>query len=131
MNAELRAIKTPAEQALGDAYASAKAKLPGKGKLAALREDAFHRFELQGLPHRRVEEWKYTDLRALLREALPLALPPDAAAKAKAKKAAEIYAAIDGRRLMFVDGVFAPDLSDLSAEKGLTIGSMAEALAKG
>ena len=69
MNAELRAIKTAAEQGLAAAYAAARATLPGKGPVAALREDAFKRFEAQGLPHRRVEEWKYTDLRALMREA--------------------------------------------------------------
>ena len=45
------------------------------------------RFDAQGLPHRRVEEWKYTDLRALMRDAKPLAAPPDAAAKARAKDA--------------------------------------------
>ena len=30
-----------------------------------------------GLPHRRVEAWKYTDLRTLLRDAAPLATAPD------------------------------------------------------
>jgi Fe-S cluster assembly protein SufD len=128
MNAELRAVKTPAEQALVDAYVAAKPTLPGKGKVGALREDAFRRFDAQGLPHRRVEEWKYTDLRALVREVLPVASPPDAAAKAKARS---VGAGFEGRRLVFVDGVFAPDLSDLSAEQGLTIGSMAEALSSG
>ena len=38
---------------------------------------------------------------------------------------------VDCRRLVFVDGAFAPELSDLAPEAGLTIGSMAEALAKG
>ena len=33
----------------------------------------FARFDALGLPHRRIEEWKYTDLRALMREAKPLA----------------------------------------------------------
>ena len=28
---------------------------------------------VSGLPHRRLEDWKYTDLRALMREVLPLA----------------------------------------------------------
>ena len=42
---------------------------------ARLREDAFKRFDARGLPHRRVEEWKYTDLRALMRDAKPLAGP--------------------------------------------------------
>ncbi len=98
---------------------------------AALRADAFEQFEAAGLPNRRVEEWKYTDLRALMREAYPLAPPPDAAAKQRAKGAGDILAGTDCRRLVFVDGAFAPDLSDLAPEPGLTIGSLAEALAKG
>src|SRR6185503_1781748 len=73
MNAEVRAIKTSAEQRLVQSYAAARGTLPGDGVVAALREDAFKRFDAGGLPHRRVEEWKYTDLRALMREAKPLA----------------------------------------------------------
>jgi len=124
-------MKTPAEQALSAAFTGARAKLPGKGGIASLRADAFKQFEALGLPHRRVEEWKYTDLRALMREAYPLPPPPDRAAKQRAKDAGKILAGIECRRLTFVDGVFAPDLSDLAGEPGLTIGSMAEALAKG
>ena len=30
-----------------------------------IRAGAFDAFMAQGLPHRRIEEWKYTDLRAL------------------------------------------------------------------
>lgn len=131
MNVEVRAIKTTAEQALHNAYEGARAALPGKGVVAALREEAFRRFDAQGLPHRRVEEWKYTDLRALMRDAYPLASSPDTAAKARAKDAGKIFAGIDCRRLVFVDGAFVPELSDLSTEPGLTIGSMADALAKG
>jgi len=124
-------MKTPAEQALSAAFTGARAKLPGKGGIASLRADAFKQFEALGLPHRRVEEWKYTDLRALMREAYPLPPPPDRAAKQRAKDAGKILAGIECRRLTFVDGMFAPDLSDLAGEPGLTIGSMAEALAKG
>jgi Fe-S cluster assembly protein SufD len=131
MNAEVRAIKTPAEQALSAAYEGARATLPGKGGIANLRADAFKQFETQGLPHRRVEEWKYTDLRALMRDAYRLAPPPDHAAKARAKDAGKVLAGVNCRRLVFVDGAFAPELSDLKPEPGLTIGSMAEALAKG
>ena len=123
--AELRAIKTPAEQALTAAYETARGKLPGA---AALRAGAFKQFERQGLPNRRVEEWKYTDLRALMREAYPLAAPPDAAAKARAKDAGRLLAGVDCRRLVFVDGVFVPELSDLVEESGLTIGSLAARL---
>jgi Fe-S cluster assembly protein SufD len=131
MNVDIRAMKTPAEQALSAAYEGARATLPGKGAVERLREDAFRQFETRGLPHRRVEEWKYTDLRALMRDAFPLAPPPDAAAIARAKNAGTMLAGVDCRRLVFVDGVFAPGLSDLAPEAGLTIGAMAEALAKG
>jgi len=129
--ADVTPIKTPTEQALSAAYASARASLPGKGALAALREGAFRQFEARGLPHRRVEEWKYTDLRALMRDLPPLASPPDAVAKARAKAAGDILAGVDCRRLVFVDGAFVPELSDLSPEPGLTVGSLADALAKG
>ena len=66
-----------------------------------------------------------------MRDAYPLAAPPDAAAKARAKTAGKMLAGVDCRRLVFVDGVFAPELSDLAPEPGSTIGSMADALGKG
>jgi Fe-S cluster assembly protein SufD len=131
MKADVRIMKTEAEQALAAAYEAARGTLPGKGAVSALRADAFRQFETQGLPHRRVEEWKYTDLRALMREAYPLAAPPDAAAKARAKSAGDIFSGVECRRLVFVDGAFVSELSDLKPEPGLTISSMAEALAKG
>ncbi len=131
MNAEIRATKTPAEQALALAYAAARDRLPGKGAVADLREDAFRRFDARGLPHRRVEQWKYTDLRALMRDSYPLAPPPDATARLRAKSAEKTLAGVDCRRLVFVDGTFAPELSDMMPEAGLAIGSMADALGKG
>src|SRR5437016_10894989 len=72
--AELTLMKNAAEQQLAAEWAAAKARLPG---VAPLREAAFERFAAAGLPHRRVEEWKYTDLRALMRDAKPLAGAPD------------------------------------------------------
>jgi Fe-S cluster assembly protein SufD len=132
MNAEIRTVKTGAEQALAEAYASARAKLPGDGKVVALRDAAFRRFEAEGLPNRRVEEWKYTDLRVLMREARPIAGVPDDAAKARAKDAGRLVGDIDARRIVFVDGTFVPELSDLeSLSAGLRIRSMADALTSG
>jgi Fe-S cluster assembly protein SufD len=128
MNAEIKPIRTAAETALVDAFAAFKAKTSG-GKL---REDAFRRFEAAGLPTRRVEEWKYTDLRAAMQEAKPLAGPPGAAAKARGKEAGKLLAGIEARRLLFIDGAFVPELSDLAGlEQGLSIRSTAEALAAG
>ena len=132
MNAEVRPIKTVAETALAANFAALRRALPGAGAVAALREDAFKRFENEGLPHRRVEEWKYTDLRALMRDAKPLAGVPDAAAKARAKTAGGMLASIEARRIVFVEGAFVPELSDLAElEAGLAISSMGQALAAG
>jgi Fe-S cluster assembly protein SufD len=130
MNAEIHPIKTAAETALAESFAAAQGRLPGNGAVADLREQAFDRFAAAGLPHRRVEEWKYTDLRALMRDARPLAGPPDAMAKARARDAGAMLGSIEARRVVFVDGMFVPELSDLAGlEPGLTIRSMAQALA--
>jgi Fe-S cluster assembly protein SufD len=132
MNVEVRPIRTAAETALAANFAAAKASLPGADGVAALREEAFRRFEAGGLPSRRIEEWKYTDLRALMREAKPLAPLPDAAARRWAAESAALLASIDARRIVFVDGSFVPELSELSdLEPGLSIRPMASALEAG
>jgi Fe-S cluster assembly protein SufD len=131
VSAEVTTIKTAAETALAQAFSQARDRLPGNGAIAAQREAAFDVFAKAGLPHRRVEEWKYTDLRALMREAKPLAAPPDAAAKARAKTAAAMLGDLDARRLVFVDGAFVPELSDTrKLEAGLSVGSLADALSE-
>ncbi|MCC8952569.1 Fe-S cluster assembly protein SufD [Bradyrhizobium sp. Pear77] len=124
--------KTETGRALGDAFAVARDRLPGKGKIADQRRQAFEAYERSGLPHRRIEDWKYTDLRALMREVLPLAPAPDAAALGRAAAAIKLRA-IDGvRRLVLVDGAFAPDLSDLgNLDKGLSIRPLREVLDAG
>jgi len=70
--------KTETGRPLRSVFAVARDRLPGAGKVAETRQQAFEAYERAGLPHRRVEEWKYTDLRALMREVLPLAPKPDA-----------------------------------------------------
>jgi Fe-S cluster assembly protein SufD len=132
VNASLTTVKTAAESALANTFAEARGRLPGDKAVAARRTAAFDIFASQGLPHRRVEEWKYTDLRALMREAKPLASPPDATAKAYAKTAGAMLGDVEARRVAFVDGAFLPELSDLKGlEGGLSIGSLADALADG
>jgi Fe-S cluster assembly protein SufD len=130
MTAELKPIRTAAETGLVEAFAALRPRLAGTAT-AARREAAFRRFEAAGLPHRRIEEWKYTDLRALMRDAKPLAAPPDAAAIARARKAGATLAGVDARRIVFVDGLLVPELSDLTPELGLTISSLRNALGSG
>lgn len=131
MNAEIRPVRTPAEQAFVASIDSARVKFKGSAEVAKLRETAAKTFAESGLPHRRIEEWKYTDLRALLREAAPLASPPDASAIAEVSKLDSLQE-VGARRLVLVNGAFVPALSDLAAmEKGLTIVPLAQALAEG
>jgi Fe-S cluster assembly protein SufD len=125
-------MRTAAEQALTRTFAGARKKLPGDSAVEVHRVAAFQQFEEHGLPHRRVEEWKYTDLRALMRDAKPLAAPPSPAAKEKAKSAGGAFAGTAARRLVFVDGTFVAELSDVAGlEPGLSITPLSEALALG
>ena len=128
MNVDIRPPKTAAEEGIGANFAAAQARLPGGAEVMRLREQAFHSFTETGLPHRRIEEWKYTDLRALLREAAPLANPAEQSAVARLRETDPLSDA-SLRRLVFVNGQFAPELSELeSLEKGVTIVPLAKAL---
>jgi Fe-S cluster assembly protein SufD len=124
--------KTETGHALSDLFAIARDRLPGAGKVAVARQQAFEAYERAGLPHRRIEDWKYTDLRVLMRDVLPLAPAPDAAALERAGTALKLHAIEGVRRLVLVDGVFAPKLSETGKlEKGLAIRSLREVLEAG
>lgn len=107
--------KTGSGRAVSDLFASAESRLPGSPSVIATRREAFETYERLGLPHRRIEEWKYTDLRALIGEVLPLAAAPDAAALKRAAEAVKAHAIAGARKLVLVDGVFVADLSDVKA----------------
>jgi len=124
--------KTGTERAPSDIFAIARDRLPGAGKIADLRRHAFEAYECAGLPHRRIEEWKYTDLRVLMREVLPLAPEPDAATLKRAAAALKLHAIAGVRRLVLVNGAFAPKLSETThLEKGLGIRTLREVLEAG
>jgi Fe-S cluster assembly protein SufD len=124
--------KAEAGRALSDAFTLARDRLPGNGKVGELRRQAFESYELAGLPHRRIEDWKYTDLRVLMREVLPLAPEPDAAALKQAAAALKLHAISGVRRLVLVDGELAPKLSDTAKlEPGLRIRTLREGLEGG
>jgi len=122
-------VKSITEQPFGELFTEARGRLPGTGAVASARQAAFDDFARQGLPHRRLEEWKYTDLRALLRDVAPLAATPDKAAQALAAKAVTAIGIDHASRLVLVDGVFAPELSQVaSLEKGVRARSLRDAL---
>jgi Fe-S cluster assembly protein SufD len=128
----LALAKTDTGRALSDIFAIARDRLPGAGKAANARREAFDAYQRMGLPHRRIEDWKYTDLRVLMREVLPLAAAPDAAALQRAGAALKLHAIAGVRRLVLVDGMFAPKLSETAdLEKGLGLRTLREVLEAG
>jgi Fe-S cluster assembly protein SufD len=129
MMSNVTPIRTPAETTLIDAYAAARSHLPGGKAVTALREQAFAGFAATGLPHRRVEAWKYTDWRTILRESAPLAGKPDLATIRRAIAQPAALSAPEAVTITLVNG----HLAELSGTvpAGLTITPLAEALAAG
>ena len=82
--------RTKVELALSRSFEAVAAKLPGGRAVAEARKAAIGAFAALGLPHRRVEQWKYTDLRSALKEALAPAVGDGARASA-----ADIDAALE------------------------------------
>ena len=108
-------MKTKAEQTLSEAFETAASKLPGGEAVLNARRAAMARFTATGLPHRRVEEWKYTDLRVNLKEALPLSLEDSAKVTVgDLIVALGPLAHLDVHRITFVNGRCRPELSDLA-----------------
>ena len=129
MNADIIPARTPAEIFLARAFDASKAGLSGNPDVAKWRADSFGVFSASGLPHRRIEAWHYTDLRTLMRDALPLATAPSAATIDVLRK--EFAAAgAPARRLVLVDGFFVPELSG-GLPGGLKVLSLASVLTEG
>ncbi|MBZ9935373.1 Fe-S cluster assembly protein SufD [Mesorhizobium sp. BR1-1-16] len=126
MNAEPRILNTPAEVTLAEAFSASRGHLPGDAAVAAARAVAFDAFQKKGLPHRRTEAWRYTDLRVLLRSVPPA--PPAAPASIAS---AALLPGLDRARLVIVDGAYRPELSDLSGLDGVEVTSLATLLDQG
>lgn len=123
--------RTKAEQAYSESFEAVAAKLPGGRAVAETRKAAIGAFAGLGFPHRRIEEWKYTDLRAAIKEALQPAIADATPVTASEVEAAlEGLAALDTHRVVFVNGTHRPDLSTTNTEKGLEIGPLAFALGR-
>lgn len=122
--------RTRAEEGYVSQFEAGRDTLPGSGWVHKLRDDAFDRYRTNGLPHRRVEEYKYTDLKARMSEAYP---PAPALGEAITLDQVEArlsrLAAIDCHRLVVVDGNYRPEISDLSGLGGkVEVMPLAEAL---
>jgi Fe-S cluster assembly protein SufD len=136
MDLPVQQFRTKAEQELLDLFASAGKALPGAGDpfVAGLRTKAIETYARLGLPHRRIEAWKYTDLRARLVDVLPL-LKADGVGIAEAEFERAIgptLANLSAYRLVVVEGDLRTDLSDIAGLKaaGVEAVSLGQALEK-
>jgi Fe-S cluster assembly protein SufD len=90
------------------------------------RAQALEQLARDGLPGPRSEQWKYSSLRALGQRNYQRG---DSAAAARPIEAGLLaLAGVAGPRLVFVNGVFRSDLSELQEIDGLEIGNLADML---
>ncbi|MBK0326583.1 Fe-S cluster assembly protein SufD [Rhodobacteraceae bacterium F11138] len=92
--------------------------LPTSGWSEPARREALSRLTEMGLPDRRDEYWKFTRPDALTDAAAPHAAVLNA-------DEAPIFDEIDRLRIVFVDGVFDPAVSDDLSQEGVTIERLA------
>jgi Fe-S cluster assembly protein SufD len=122
-------LKTKSELGLSESYAAIADELPGGDGVRDVRERAIGRFEALGLPHRRIEAWKYTDLRNAMKEALPPDVGDETPVTADDVAAAlGPLAAVEADRVVFVNGAYRPDLSQLESLKDILGSPLSAAL---
>ncbi|MCE9650370.1 MAG: Fe-S cluster assembly protein SufD [Parvibaculum sp.] len=118
-----------------ETYERTRGALPaaGLGWLDARRDAALKAFAEAGLPHRRLEDWRYTDLRQVLEKAA-LAPAPDYQAPAllpdASRAAVAAFANIDRHVIVFVNGRLRTDLSKFDLPAGVALTPLAAALAE-
>ena len=105
------------------------ASCPASAAVKAVRSAAIGAFGATGLPHRRIEEWKYTDLRANLKDVLAPAIHDETPLTiAELIVALGPLAHVDADRVAFVNGRRRPALDDMSEPAGIEVTALETAL---
>lgn len=123
-------MSTDIRQHYLDDYARIAAILPGAAVpwLRQYRAQALDAFAQRGFPSRRDEEWKYTSVAALEKQAFR-ALPEECSDALAVTLARHHAPQGEAHVLVFHDGRFAPELSSIGVlPAGATLGSLADAL---
>lgn len=134
----MTAMNMPATEAEQDAaaqligqYAERSTALPGNdvARVRSLRDAGIAGLKERGLPHRRVEEWKYTDLRRAMIAAFPSAGAATNIGMEEVREALGELAGLDALTLIFVNGALSGALSDRNGTpKGVEMHTLGNAL---
>ncbi|MFT6557621.1 Fe-S cluster assembly protein SufD [Sneathiella sp.] len=119
---------TPLAQQYIDQFDQAVTQMPGSDNrsVTALRKEGLTRFSGLDFPHKRIEEWRYTNLAALTK---PSANDSQAAKQTFAPLHGEFAADCE---MVFIDGRFSADASSLSTlPEGVTLSNLASSLGTG
>src|SRR5580765_612222 len=99
--------------------------------LDTIRQCAFQRFQALGFPTTKNEDWHFTSVAPIAEAAYPPRTAPGGDVK-PADLAAFTFGATDWPTIVFVNGVFAPDLSSLgNLPEGVKVYDMASAFRTG
>jgi Fe-S cluster assembly protein SufD len=121
-------MNQPASLPLVDSLLEAPLPPSGIAWLDDARRENLAAFAAAGLPDTRVEAWKYTALRALGQRRFSAA--DKAASDIAVGTAGMVLPGVDGPRLVFVNGVFRAELSELDKlPEGLTLQPLSRTLA--
>lgn len=104
----------------------------GPAWIERLRESAFERFEQLGFPSVSEEEWKYTNAAPLARMKFEPVFERQAAENVSAVSEPESFLYEEARacRLVFVNGIYRPELSETIAQSNVPVAmNLADALA--
>ena len=129
MTSSVQPLTDPVIVKYHEQYAALGTQLPGSepGWVTSLRDQAMLVAARIGLPTRRVETWKYTDLRPIHRAEFSAVVASDVAAPQL-----DPYKLDDALIAVFVNGCFVPAFSQLeNLPEGLEFLSLADAFASG
>lgn len=120
---------TPVEQNLFDHLKVLQKRLPDYGQpwLGELRDANLAHFAQLGIPTRKNEQWKYTNVKPVVEKDYWQSATPEHSISAKDLAAFELHG-LESNRLVFINGYYAADLSSGTGADGLIVESLAEAL---
>ncbi len=99
-------------------------------ELSALREKAFQQFKKTGFPSTKVEDWKYTNLTPFLKEEFITEQESDLVAVEESLVEKAMVPGLDSYRVVVVNGVYRPDLSDNIPHEGVYLFPLSAAIGR-